>query len=99
MSVPKYHLFDRYGVELEYMIVDAESLSVRPIADEVLRRVAGEYVNEVERGPLAWSNELVLHVIELKTNGPALKDSTDSMAYSRNTCVLSTRFWRPWARG
>jgi len=70
MSAPKFHLFDRYGVELEYMIVDAESLSIRSIADEVLRQIAGEYVNEVERGALAWSNELVLHVIELKTNGP-----------------------------
>ena len=71
MSIPKFHLFDRFGVELEYMIVDAESLSIRSIADEVLRQIAGEYVNEVERGGLAWSNELVLHVIELKTNGPA----------------------------
>jgi gamma-glutamyl:cysteine ligase YbdK (ATP-grasp superfamily) len=26
---------------------------------------------EVEFGPIAWSNELVLHVIELKTNGPS----------------------------
>jgi gamma-glutamyl:cysteine ligase YbdK (ATP-grasp superfamily) len=71
MSAPKFHLFDRFGVELEYMIVDAGSLLVRPIADDVLRQIAGQYVNEVERGSLAWSNELVLHVIELKTNGPA----------------------------
>jgi hypothetical protein len=28
-------------------------------------------VSEVEVGALSWSNELVLHVIELKTNGPA----------------------------
>lgn len=28
-------------------------------------------VSEVERGELAWSNELVLHVLEIKTNGPA----------------------------
>ena len=27
--------------------------------------------NEVECGALRWSNELVLHVLELKTNGPA----------------------------
>ena len=34
------------------------------------------YESEVELGKLRWSNELVLHVIELKTNGPAgeLKD-------------------------
>jgi gamma-glutamyl:cysteine ligase YbdK (ATP-grasp superfamily) len=64
-------LFAGYGVELEYMLVDAESLSVLPVADRVLRAVAGETVSEAEVGELCWSNELVLHVIELKTNGPA----------------------------
>lgn len=64
-------LFSAYGIELEYMIVDAESLNVRPIADELFRSVAGEYVCDVERNTLAWSNELTAHVIELKTNGPA----------------------------
>jgi gamma-glutamyl:cysteine ligase YbdK (ATP-grasp superfamily) len=71
MTTPQFHLFERFGVELEYMIVDAGSLSVRPITDEVLHQISGQYLNEVERGELAWSNELVLHVIELKTNGPA----------------------------
>jgi len=65
------HLFEGFGVELEYMIVDRDSLDVRPIADRVLEAAAGELTGDVERGPLAWSNELVLHVIELKTNGPA----------------------------
>jgi gamma-glutamyl:cysteine ligase YbdK (ATP-grasp superfamily) len=64
-------LFQAFGVELEYMIVDARSLSVRPIADRVLEAAAGEIVSEVECGEIAWSNELALHVIELKTNGPA----------------------------
>ncbi|HWC88763.1 MAG TPA: glutamate-cysteine ligase family protein, partial [Pirellulales bacterium] len=64
-------LFQALGVELEYMIVDADTLSVRPIADELLREPSGEIVSEVEHGPIAWSNELVAHVIELKTNGPA----------------------------
>ncbi|GMV92222.1 MAG: hypothetical protein AMXMBFR82_20000 [Candidatus Hydrogenedentota bacterium] len=78
MNTAQFHLFERYGVELEYMIVDAETLAVRPITDEVLRQIAGQYVNEVERGELAWSNELVLHVIELKTNGPT--PSLDGLA-------------------
>ena len=66
-------LFEGFGIELEYMIVDAETLSVLPVTDEVLRSVSGEYVMEVESGELAWSNELALHVIELKTNGPAVQ--------------------------
>lgn len=64
------HLFDAFGIELEYMIVDAETLDVRPIADRLLERVAGKPVLSLERGAIGWSNELALHVIELKTNGP-----------------------------
>jgi len=67
----KLHLFEGYGVELEYMLVGSENLAVLPVADQVLQAQAGVLVNEVEVGPLCWSNELVLHVIELKTNGPA----------------------------
>jgi gamma-glutamyl:cysteine ligase YbdK (ATP-grasp superfamily) len=59
-------LFEAVGIELEYMIVDRESLAVRPLADRLLGAES-----EVVRGPLAWSNELALHLIELKTNGPA----------------------------
>jgi len=65
------HLFKGYGIELEYMIVDSGSLTVRPVTDWLLQQVAGKIVNEIEVGPLCWSNELVLHVLELKTNGPA----------------------------
>ena len=68
---PHLHMFEAYGIELEYMIVDAESLSVLPVADRILFDVAGDFESEVERGRISWSNELVLHVIELKTNGPA----------------------------
>ncbi len=64
-------LFEGFGIEIEYMIVDRERLDVLPVSDSVLHDAAGSYVNEVERGPLAWSNELALHVIELKTNGPS----------------------------
>lgn len=67
----RLRLFEAYGVELEYMIVDRESLDVRPITDEVLRAVAGEYVSDLELDGIGWSNELVLHVIELKTPRPA----------------------------
>lgn len=65
------HLFQGYGIEIEYMIVDDRTLDVRPEADTLLTRAAGGMATEVERGPVAWSNELALHLIELKTNGPA----------------------------
>lgn len=70
-------LFGAYGVELEYMIVDAQTLDVRPVADELFRAVTrnNEEVGEVEpdgpEGVVSWSNELVLHVLELKSQRPA----------------------------
>ncbi|GJL83591.1 MAG: glutamate--cysteine ligase [marine bacterium B5-7] len=64
-------LFEGFGIEIEYMIVDQTTLDVMPIADTLLKTTKGDYVNEVEHGPIAWSNELALHVIEQKTNGPA----------------------------
>ncbi len=70
-EITPLHLFEGYGVELEYMIVDRETLNVRSLADKILEAVGDEWTREVECGPLAWSNELVLHVVELKTNGPA----------------------------
>lgn len=63
-------LFEAYGIELEYMLVDRETLAVLPAADRVLRTEEGTVVDEMDAGPLRWSNELALHVIELKTNGP-----------------------------
>ncbi|MGY6555937.1 MAG: carboxylate-amine ligase [Wenzhouxiangella sp.] len=67
------HAFAGYGIELEYMIVDRLTLAARPLADTLLKDAHGEILNELEHGLLAWSNELVMHVIELKTNGPAAR--------------------------
>ena len=76
------HLFEGYGIELEYMIVAADRLTVLPVADRLLRAAAGETVSEVAVGPLYWSNELALHVIEFKTDGPvpALLGAADAFA-------------------
>jgi len=63
-------LFEAYGIELEYMIVDGSSLDVAPRADWLMAQVAGEITDEYLAGELAWNNELALHVIELKLNGP-----------------------------
>lgn len=63
-------LFAGIGVELEYMIVDAETLNVKPITDTVLHAVTGSYSPEYLKPGICWSNELALHVIELKTGLP-----------------------------
>lgn len=64
------HLFEAVGIEIEYMIVDQTSLNIRPIADELFRSVLGEYGSDVESDLISWSNELVAHVVELKTTLP-----------------------------
>ena len=66
-------LFEATGIEIEYAIVDRTSLDVRPVCDGLIAAMAGEPASELDRGPIAWSNELALHVLELKTNGPAAR--------------------------
>lgn len=70
MSKTRLKLFQAFGIELEYMIVDRDTLMVKPIADELLKLVSGNYHGDFENGKITWSNELVLHVVELKTTKP-----------------------------
>ena len=67
----RLHLFEAFGIELEYMLVSAETLDVLPKVDAILSAEAGgEIVSDVEFPEITWSNELVRHVIELKTSAP-----------------------------
>ena len=56
-------LFEGYGIEIETMVVDAETLDVRPIVDELLKRGADTdaYVGEVEDGAIAPDVTTLLH--------------------------------------
>lgn len=60
--------FSAYGIELEYMIVDSDSLAVRPIADQLLAKALSNSENKPANFDL--SNELVLHLIEIKNDPP-----------------------------
>ncbi|PWB53191.1 MAG: glutamate--cysteine ligase [Nitrosomonadales bacterium] len=62
---PLLHAFTGHGIELEYMIVDRRTLSILPVADKLLGQEG-----EVERGRFGWSNELALHLVELKNTRP-----------------------------
>ena len=66
----KYHLFEVFGIELEYMLVNKTDLKVVPKVDALLTLKNGSLTDDVDNGKVAWSNELVAHVVELKTNGP-----------------------------
>ena len=65
-----FHLFERFGIEIEHMIVHADSLSVLPVCDQLLVAASGGTESEIEVGNAGWSNELVLHVVEFKTKEP-----------------------------
>ncbi|MBW2962020.1 glutamate-cysteine ligase family protein [Mesonia aestuariivivens] len=66
----KYHLFEVAGIELEYMLVHQNNLKVSPSVDRLLKAKEGKEIADIDNGEISWSNELVAHVIELKTNGP-----------------------------
>lgn len=80
----RIHLFQAYGVELEYMIVDSKTLAVKPIADEVLKHELGSYGSDFENGIITWSNELVCHVIELKSTRPESNFTNLNDAFAEN---------------
>lgn len=86
----KLHIFEGFGVELEYMIVDRNTLSVLPVTDKVMHSVANAYVSDVNMGEIEWSNELALHVIELKTNGPAKELGLLPALFHRDVLLINS---------
>ena len=84
-------LFEAFGVELEYMIVDGDTLDVAPSADELLEAAAGELTDEYENGDIAWNNELALHVIEFKCNGPRPSLEGLADAFAENTALANSK--------
>ncbi len=79
-----YRIFEVFGVELEYMIVDRDTLAVSPVADELLKKVTGEYISDFENGEIDWSNELVNHVLEIKTHVPAIELTGLDQSFAAN---------------
>lgn len=70
MSNVNYPLFSVIGIEIEYMLVDKHTLNIQPKSDRILTDLAGKLVNEAMIGEIAVSNELVMHVLELKNSRP-----------------------------
>ena len=86
----KYHLFEVFGIELEYMLVNNQNFKVAPVADTLLTLKNGELTSDIENGAIAWSNELVAHVIELKTNGPTADLDNLSEAFHKNIIEINS---------
>ena len=85
----KYHLFEVYGIELEYMLVNSNSFKVAPIVDVLLTKKNGELTSDIDNGTVAWSNELVAHVIEIKTNGPTNNINNLAEAFHKNITEIN----------
>src|SRR5258706_64698 len=91
MSQPsRLHLFQAFGIELEYMLVDKDTLAIKPITDELLKHELGTYGSDYENGLVTWSNELVLHVIELKSTKPELNFNALENAFADNVKKINT---------
>jgi hypothetical protein len=102
-------LFEGYGIEIEHAIVASASFDVLPVADELLRAQSGgeNWVADADDGPIGWSNELALHLIEFKTNGPvaslagvaehfrASAERANALLAERGACLLPGAM-HPW---
>ncbi|MGB7843027.1 MAG: glutamate-cysteine ligase family protein, partial [Salinimicrobium sp.] len=84
-----YHLFEVFGIELEYMLVNTADLKVNPIVDKLLTKKNGSLTSDVENGRIEWSNELVAHVVEMKTNGPTDDLETLDELFSENVLEMN----------
>ena len=94
------HLFEGCGIELEYMLVARDSLDVVPIADSVLQHMASadQPVMDAPRGELGWSNELVMHVIELKNLRPTDDLRVLTRRFQDEIVAMNTTLARSGAR-
>jgi carboxylate-amine ligase len=66
------------------MLVDRDTLKVKPITDELIRHETGAYQSDFENGMVTWSNELVLHVVELKSTRPENNFTGLQSAFAEN---------------
>ncbi|HLZ16271.1 MAG TPA: glutamate-cysteine ligase family protein [Cyclobacteriaceae bacterium] len=96
MSQPsRFHLFQAFGVELEYMLVDKTTLAIKPVSDELLKHQLGVYGSDYENGVVTWSNELVLHVVELKSTRPEINFNALENAFAENVNKVNA-ILDPW---
>lgn len=86
-------LFEGYGIEIEYMIVERDSLEISPFTDQLFYKIAGVIENEIERGEIALNNELALHVVELKTNGPKQDFIRIADTFRQEVAMINKILW------
>ena len=85
----KYHLFEVFGIELEYMLVDSKTGKIQASVDELMKLKTGKIVSEVDNDDIEWSNELAAHVVELKTNGPTSDLNSLDQKFHKNITEIN----------
>lgn len=84
-------LLEACGLEIEYAVVDTETLAIRPIVDRVLIDPQGQISDEVEIGSSVWGNELAAHVIEVKPPAPVACPSDLNPAFTQDVRLVNER--------
>ncbi|MCF7866922.1 hypothetical protein K9L67_05285 [Candidatus Woesearchaeota archaeon] len=87
----KYSLFEVFGVELEYMIIDS-NFKISPVADSLFKEFCDDFSGDFVNGDISWSNELVLHVVELKTTVPVSDLVSLVDKFQKDVLVISDFF-------
>jgi glutamate---cysteine ligase / carboxylate-amine ligase len=86
----RLHAFSAYGIELEYMIVDKKTLSVKPLAGTLLNAATEEGSVEADKGLFGWSNEMVEHLVELKNRQPIASLPALAHGFQREVEAINT---------
>ena len=68
-ATPPYRAFEVCGLELEYALVDRD-LNRAPLVEATLAALAGRPTSEIELGAVGLTNEIVDHVLEIRTDVP-----------------------------
>lgn len=85
-AAARHHLFEVFGVEIEYAVVRRDNLAVVPLVDRLLEALGGSADSHPARGNVEADNELAAHVLEIKCKEPArdlVAQARDFEAYVR----------------
>ena len=69
LAAQPYRAFEVCGLELEYALVDRD-LNRAPLAESALALLGGRPTSEVQLGAAGFTNEIVDHVLEVRTDIP-----------------------------
>lgn len=61
----KYHLFEVYGIELEYMLVSTDTFKVTPIVDLLLTKKNGSLTSDIESFRINYLNHSLGHLFSI----------------------------------